>query len=99
MHLDPNNSLTGAVQDIDLTTDIITPANCYSMPDMTRLPEKIFWMIEHVRGGYVESILRVKIVEDILFRVWQPDFLQENYLGLDIAEQVREIMLVPLEAF
>ena len=99
MYLDSNNSFTGTVEDVDATTDIISPAYCYSMPDMTRLPKYILWMFRHVKGRYLESIFWMMIAMDILLRVWQPDFLQEDYLGLDMAKQVRKIMPVPLEAF
>ena len=56
-------------------------------------------MFKHVGGRYLETIFWMMIAEDILLRVWKPDFLQKDYLGLDIAKQVRKIMLVPLEAF
>ena len=38
------------------------------------------------------------VVYNVLFRVWEPYFLQEDYLGLRMAEKIRKIMSVPLES-
>ena len=38
-------------------------------------------------------------VQSSLFTVWEPDFLKEDNFGLGVAQEVREIVSVPLEAF
>ena len=56
-------------------------------------------MLKHVRGGDPEGVVRMKTVQSALIRVWKPNFLEEDYFGLVLAEKVGEIVTVPLEAF
>ena len=96
--LDSNNPITRAVKNMDVWTNIISPANCNSMPNMSRFCNQVFSMFKHIRCRDLESIFRKMVVYNVLFRVWEPYFLQEDYLGLRMAEKIRKIMSVPLES-
>ena len=50
-------------------------------------------------SGDLEGVVRMVAVQSVLVTVWKPDFLEEDNLGLGVAEEVREIVPVSPEAF
>jgi hypothetical protein len=66
---------------------------------MRRLSKQVFRMIKHVWSGDFERVVRMIVVQSSLFTVWEPDFLQEDNCGFGVAQEVREIVSVSLEAF
>ena len=75
------------------------PAYGHTMPHMSRFCKQVFRVLKHIWGGDLERVIRMIVVQSTLIRVWEPDFLQEDNFWLGVAEEMREIMLVPLEAF
>ena len=93
------NSVTGTFKAGDTGTKVPSPSNTHTMPDMGRLTNEIFSMVKHVRCGYDEGIVGKVFTENVLLTEWEPDLLQEDNAGQLAAENLGEIVSVPLEAF
>ena len=57
------------------------------MPDMARVDKNILRVLENVRSSYREQVVRVKVVNNVLFGIREPDLLEEDNFGLRVVEE------------
>ena len=66
----------------DEGADVTMPANGYTMPNWARFQENIFTVMEHVRSGHFEAVVRKSVIDKLLVIEVKPDFLEEYYFGV-----------------
>ena len=64
------------------------PASGSTMPDWARAQQLVFIVLEHVRCGYLEYIVRKVVMEQLFIMKREPDFLQKDNLGTEPAEEI-----------
>jgi len=57
------------------------------MPDMARVDKNILRVLEHVRSSYREQVVRVKVIENVLLGIREPNLLEEDDFGLRVVEE------------
>ena len=84
--LHANESVMVACWKSDFGVDLLMATNSDSMPDWTTLRELVFIVHEHVRSCYLEIIRWKTIIDELLFMIWEPEFLKEYYFGMNLPQ-------------
>ena len=72
----------------DVRGNVIVQANSRTMPDWARFHQFVFIMIEHVRSGYLETIIWEGIIDLLLIMEMKPNFLKKHYPGTELVEKI-----------
>ena len=56
------------------------------MPDMARVDKNILRVLENFRSSYREQVVRVKVVNNVLLGIREPDLLEEDNFWLRVVE-------------
>ena len=75
------------------------PGNCSTVPDMPWMQYLVLSVVKHVGGRDLEVVLGKIETEQPLVMIREPQFLEEDYLGLFLCYQGGKIVLVTSVSF